>query len=227
MPLLDFNFKEPKQGMKMRYLVILFTLFLNGCVVSNIQKNLAPDESLHNQVGYIVGSFLYSERNSAARLAIEIINIETREEFLIELRRPKVFSNIEVYPFTPGQYRLTHFVRLSSIGELIHKYEIVVKELIEPFSLNEGHAVYIGHYDGKTTRDIISILFAGPMFANNDTHATKIYTVDKLTVQSALDEKYPNLKGLVLESPFSIESITQQDENRPIGNQYRPKREVD
>ena len=211
----------------MRYLVVLFTLFLNGCVVSNIQENLSHDEYIHNQFGYIVGSFLYSERNNATRLAIEIVNTETKEEFLIELRRPKVFSGLEIYPFIPGQYRLTNIVKLSGIGELMQKHEIVVGKLKEPFYLAEGHAVYIGHYDGKTTRDIMSLIFAGAIFADNDTHATKIYTVNKTTVQSELQEKYPNLKDIMLESPFYIESVIQQDESSPFGAPYRSTNKTD
>lgn len=196
-------------------LILIPIFILQGCVVNNIQETNTLNSSHLNGNSYILGSFLYSDRNSYARLSIELINTQTKKEYLIELRRPEVFRGIEVYNFPAGEYQLSNIVRLTGIGELTSKHEIVIPTLKTPFILQENHGVYIGHYDGKTDRDVLTMFLAGAIFADNNTQATKVYTVSKNDLLRELKEQHPYLNDVEIDSPFSIDSSTQKNESSP------------
>lgn len=207
-----------KIGAYMKGIKILFLLpliFISGCAVQNIQKQPSSDMSPDDSTGYVIGSFFYSDRESAARLALELINTKTKEEFLFELRRPKAYKGIELYPILPGEYHISNIVRLSGTGGVIRKHELSITEIIRPFVIPKGQATYIGHYDGKTTRDVMTIFLAGPAFSSNDTQATKIYMIQTEELVNELRLKYPEFADIPVQVPFKIAPIVQQNEAHP------------
>lgn len=195
--------------------ILVLVFFLSGCVVNNIQKS--GSQTLVHQDGqsYIVGSFLLTKKNSAIRLAIEIVNVETNKEYLIELKLPEDNPGMEAFEFPPGEYKLTNFVRLTGIGELIARHEIAIPTLAMPFELRPNEVVYVGNYDAKTNRDKLGLLLTGSILAKNNTQSIQVHTLNKEEFFKAFTSRYPELKYLTVKAPFYIDSATQQNESSP------------
>lgn len=197
-----------------KYALLLLTILLNSCVVRNIQKNTDYFPNGQENLGYIIGSFYYPKRNSAIRLAIELLNKKTNEEYLIELRRPSEYHGLEVYPFPPGEYVISNFVRLSGIGELNSKLEVWVIEIRKPFRAEKNHIVYIGHYEGKLKRDYASVFLLQSEYAR-DRQTIKIYTIDKKDLISKIMSQFSHADIDFIDTPFSLINETQYDDVYP------------
>jgi hypothetical protein len=195
-----------------KFYVALLILLLSGCA-NNIQIRSGFTAAPTNDTGYIAGGFLNSYRESFARMALEIHNTSTNESFFIELQQHKNHSQIEIFPFKEGSYKISNLVEMGGIGDVGKRVPIKDQYLSKSFSVKTGAITYIGHYDGKSTNDINSIVVVGT-FGWVDTNSGYGFTVvneDTTKVLEQIAAIYTGYSSLSVNRAFTLNKASQQD----------------
>ena len=194
-----------------RLLSILALVVLSGCA-TNIQTRQdatsGPDESL----GYLAGGFINSYRESFARMALEVHNVDNSEAVLIELQQPKNAVPLELFPLQPGTYKISNLVEMTGIGEVGGRIPIEHDDLSVPFKVAAQTVTYIGHYDGQSTNKVTSVTFTGTVgwADTNSGYAFQMVNQPLDEVKVLITDQYPAFGNLVITSAFALESADQE-----------------
>ena len=194
-----------------RILSILALVVLSGCA-TNIQTRQdaasGPDDSL----GYLAGGFINSYRESYARMALEIHNVDTGEAVLIELQQPKNAVPLELFPLESGTYKISNLIEMTGIGEVGDRFPIEHENLSIPFQVAAQTVTYIGHYDGRSTNKVTSTTFTGTVgWVDTDSgYAFQMVNRPVDEVEDLITDEYPAFGNLEIASAFALESAEQK-----------------
>lgn len=164
-------------------------------------------------MGYIAGQFLNSYRESFARMALEIHNTSTNDSFFIELQQPKNHSQIEIFPFKEGSYKISNLVEMGGIGDVGKRIPIKDPDLSQSFSVRTGAITYIGHFDGKSTNDINSIILVGTFgwVDSNSGYGFTVVNEDIAKISEQIASIYNGFNSLSISRAFTLNKASQQD----------------
>ena len=185
-------------------------LVLSGCA-SNIQTRqdaaLGPDET----VGYLTGGFINSYRESFARMALEVHNVETDEAILIELQQPKNAVPLELFPLQPGTYKISNLVEMGGIGDVGGRFPIQHDDLSIPFHISAQTVTYVGHFDGRSTNEITSVIFTGSIgWADTKSgYGFEMSNRPLAEIESLIASQYPAFANLRTVAAFAIDAAEQ------------------
>ncbi|WP_299975658.1 hypothetical protein [uncultured Pseudoteredinibacter sp.] len=198
--------------MKKLYVALPLILLLSACA-NNIQDRSGFGTTPASNVGYIAGGFLNSYRESFARMALEIHNTSTNESFFIELQQPKNHSDIEIFPFSEGSYRLSNLVEMGGIGDVGKRVPIKDPDLSQPFLVKTGAITYIGHFDGRSTNEINSIFVVGTSgwVDTNSGYGFTVVNEEAAKVSEQIAKIYRAYSSLNVSRAFSLDTASQRD----------------